>query len=93
MMDSYGMQQELALEISSTFWKTALGTQAPAMGGQEQKEKPAKKPLGTQAPTMAGQEKNEKPSIFARIFAYIIIFVIADCLVVFIVSVLEFLGV
>ena len=44
MMDSYGMQQELALEISSTFWKTALGTQAPAMAGQEQKEKPAKKP-------------------------------------------------
>ena len=44
MMDAYGMQQELALEISSTFWKTALGTQAPAMGGQEKKEKPAKKP-------------------------------------------------
>ena len=44
MMDAYGMQQELALEISSTFWKTALGTQAPAMGGQEKNEKPAKKP-------------------------------------------------
>ena len=44
MMDSYGMQQELALEISSTFWKTALGTQAPAMAGQEKKEKLAKKP-------------------------------------------------
>ena len=44
MTDTYGMQQELALEISSTFWKTALGTQAPAMGGQEKKEKPAKKP-------------------------------------------------
>ena len=44
MMDAYGMQQERALEISSTFWKTALGTQAPAMAGQEQKEKPAKKP-------------------------------------------------
>ena len=44
MTDAYGMQQELALEISSTFWKTALGTQAPAMGGQEQKEKLAKKP-------------------------------------------------
>ena len=44
MTDAYGMQQELALEISSTFWKTALGTQTPAMGGQEQKEKPAKKP-------------------------------------------------
>ena len=44
MTDSYGMQQECALEISSTFWKTALGTQAPAMGGQEKKEKPAKKP-------------------------------------------------
>ena len=44
MMDAYSMQQERALEISSTFWKTALGTQAPAMGGQEQKEKPAKKP-------------------------------------------------
>ena len=62
MMDSYGMQQECALEISSIFWKTALGTQAPAMGGQEQKEKPAKKPLGTQAPAMGGQEKNEKPA-------------------------------
>ena len=62
MMDAYGMQQELALEISSTFWKTALGTQAPAMGGQEQKEKPVIKPLGTQAPTMAGQEKKEKPA-------------------------------
>ncbi len=44
MTDTYGMQQERALEISSTFWKTALGTQAPAMGGQEKKEKPAKKP-------------------------------------------------
>ena len=44
MMDAYGMQQELALEISSTFWKTALGTQAPAMGGQEKKEKPVIKP-------------------------------------------------
>ena len=44
MMDSYGMQQERALEISSTFWKTALGTQAPAMAGQEKNEKPAKKP-------------------------------------------------
>ena len=48
MMDAYGMQQELALEISSTFWKTALGTQAPAMGGQEKKEKPAKKPTEKQ---------------------------------------------
>ena len=62
MTDTYGMQQELALEISSTFWKTALGTQAPAMAGQKKNEKPAKKPLGTQAPTMAGQEKNEKPA-------------------------------
>lgn len=44
MTDTYGMQQELALEISSTFWKTALGTQAPAMAGQEKNEKPAKKP-------------------------------------------------
>ena len=44
MMDAYSMQQERALEISSIFWKTALGTQAPAMGGQEKKEKPAKKP-------------------------------------------------
>ena len=44
MTDAYGMQQELALEISSTFWKTALGTQAPAMAGQEKNEKPAKKP-------------------------------------------------
>ena len=62
MMDAYGMQQELALEISSTFWKTALGTQAPAMGGQEKKEKPVIKPLGTQAPAMGGQEKKEKPA-------------------------------
>ncbi len=62
MTDTYGMRQELALEISSTFWKTALGTQAPAMAGQEKNEKPAKKPLDTQAPTMAGQEKNEKPA-------------------------------
>ena len=44
MMDAYSMQQERALEISSIFWKTALGTQAPAMGGQEKNEKPAKKP-------------------------------------------------
>ena len=44
MMDAYGMQQECALEISSTFWKTALGTQAPAMAGQEKNEKLAKKP-------------------------------------------------
>ena len=44
MTDAYGMQQECALEISSTFWKTALGTQAPAMAGQEKKEKLAKKP-------------------------------------------------
>ena len=44
MTDTYGMQQELALEISSTFWKTALGTQAPAIAGQEKKEKPVKKP-------------------------------------------------
>ena len=49
MMDAYGMQQERALEISSTFWKTALGTQAPAMGGQEEKEKPAKKPAEKQS--------------------------------------------
>ena len=63
MTDTYGMRQELALEISSTFWKTALGTQAPAMSGQEKNEKLAKKPLGTQAPAMGGQEKNEKPVI------------------------------
>ena len=63
MMDFYGMQQECALEISSTFWKTALGTQAPAMAGQEKKEKPVKKPLGTQAPAMGGQEKKEKSVI------------------------------
>ena len=63
MTDTYGMQQELALEISSTFWKTALGTQAPAMAGQEKNEKPAKKPLDTQAPAMGGQEKKEKPVI------------------------------
>ena len=63
MTDTYGMRQELALEISSTFWKTTLGTQAPAMGGQEKTEKLAKKPLGTQAPTMGGQEQKEKPVI------------------------------
>ena len=44
MMDAYSMQQERALEISSIFWKTTLGTQAPAMGGQEKKEKPVIKP-------------------------------------------------
>ena len=44
MMDAYSMQQERALEISSIFWKTALGTQAPTMAGQEKKEKPVKKP-------------------------------------------------
>ena len=63
MTDTYGMRQELAQEISSTFWKTTLGTQAPAMAGQEKTEKPAKKPLGTQAPTMGGQEQKEKPVI------------------------------
>ena len=44
MTDAYSMQQERALEISSIFWKTTLGTQAPAMAGQEKTEKPAKKP-------------------------------------------------
>ena len=63
MTDTYGMRQELALEISSTFWKTTLGTQAPAMAGQEKNEKLAKKPLGTQAPVMGGQEQKEKPVI------------------------------
>ena len=63
MTDTYGMQQELALEISSTFWKTALGTQAPTMAGQEKNEKPAKEPLGTQAPAMGGQEQKEKSVI------------------------------
>ena len=63
MTDTYGMRQELALEISSTFWKTTLGTQAPTMAGQEKNEKLAKKPLGTQAPAMGGQEEKEKPVI------------------------------
>ena len=76
MMDAYGMQQELALEISSTFWKTALGTQAPAMGGQEKKEKPAKKPSEKQ-PARQKRQQNavlasagkhwQGMSIFARI--------------------------
>ena len=44
MTDAYSMQQERALEISSIFWKTALGTQAPAIAGQEKNEKPVKKP-------------------------------------------------
>ena len=76
MTDSYGMQQECALEISSTFWKTALGTQAPAMGGQEKKEKPAKKPSEKQ-PARQKRQQNavlasagkhwQGMSIFARI--------------------------
>ena len=76
MTDAYGMQQELALEISSTFWKTALGTQAPAMGGQEKKEKPAKKPSEKQ-PARQKRQQNavlasagkhwQGMSIFARI--------------------------
>ena len=37
MMDAYGMQQECALEISSTFWKTALGTQARPWVGRRRK--------------------------------------------------------
>ena len=53
MMDAYSMQQERALEISSIFWKTALGTQAPAVGGQEKKEKPVIKP---------SENPSEKPS-------------------------------
>ena len=53
MTDTYGMRQELALEISSTFWKTTLGTQAPAVGGQEEKEKPVIKP---------SERPSEKPS-------------------------------
>ena len=76
MMDAYGMQQELALEISSTFWKTALGTQAPAMGGQEKKEKPVIKPSEKQ-PARQKRQQNavlasagkhwQGMSIFARI--------------------------
>ena len=76
MTDTYGMQQELALEISSTFWKTALGTQAPAMAGQEQKEKPVIKPSEKQ-PARQKRQQNavlasagkhwQGMSIFARI--------------------------
>ena len=76
MTDAYGMQQELALEISSTFWKTALGTQAPAMGGQEKKEKPVIKPSEKQ-PARQKRQQNavlasagkhwQGMSIFARI--------------------------
>ena len=76
MTDSYGMQQECALEISSTFWKTALGTQAPTMAGQEKKEKPVKKPSEKQ-PARQKRQQNavlasagkhwQGMSIFARI--------------------------
>ena len=67
MMDAYSMQQERALEISSIFWKTALGTQAPAMGGQEQKEKPAKKPYEKQP---RGQRIKELLKLFGKMSGF-----------------------
>lgn len=65
MTDTYGMQQELALEISSTFWKTALGTQAPAMGGQEKKEKPAKKPSEKPSEKQPARQKRQQNAVLA----------------------------
>ena len=67
MTDTYGMQQELALEISSTFWKTALGTQAPAMAGQEKNEKPAKKPSEKQP---RGQRIKGLLSLFGKMSGF-----------------------
>ena len=67
MTDAYSMQQERALEISSIFWKTALGTQAPAMGGQEQKEKPAKKPSEKQP---GGQRIKGLLSLFGKMSGF-----------------------
>lgn len=61
------MQQELALEISSTFWKTALGTQAPAMAGQEKNEKPAKKPTEKQP---RGQRLKGLLSLFGKMSGF-----------------------
>ena len=61
MTDTYGMRQELALEISSIFWKTALGTQAPAMAGQEKNEKPAKKPSEKQP----ARQKRQQNAVLA----------------------------
>ena len=66
MMDAYGMQQELALEISSTFWKTALGTQAPAMGGQEKKEKSAsEKPSEMPSEKQPARQKRQQNAVLA----------------------------
>ena len=67
MMDAYGMQQECALEISSTFWKTALGTQAPAMAWQEKNEKPAKKPSEKQP---RGQRIKGLLSLFGKMSGF-----------------------
>ena len=70
MTDTYGMQQELALEISSTFWKTALGTQAPAMGGQEKKEKsasekPSEKPSEMPSEKQPARQKRQQNAVLA----------------------------
>ena len=65
MMDAYGMQQECALEISSTFWKTALGTQAPAMAGQEKNEKPAKKPSEKPSEKQPARQKRQQNAVLA----------------------------
>ena len=65
MTDTYGMQQELALEISSTFWKTALGTQAPAMGGQEKKEKPIIKPSEKPSEKPPAKQKRQQNAVLA----------------------------
>ena len=65
MTDTYGMQQELALEISSTFWKTALGTQAPTMGGQEKNEKPVIKPSEKPAEKQPARQKRQQNAVLA----------------------------
>ena len=70
MMDAYGMQQECALEISSTFWKTALGTQAPAMAGQEKKEKsasekPSEKPSEMPSEKQPARQKRQQNAVLA----------------------------
>ena len=99
MMDAYGMQQECALEISRTFWKTALGTQAPTMAGQEQKERPVIKPSEKQ-PAKQKRQQNavlasagkhwQGMSIFARIIFVIGLYGAVSCAIAL---VLVFLGV
>ena len=103
MTDTYGMQQELALEISSTFWKTALGTQAPTMAGQEQKERPVIKPSEKPSEKQPARQKRQQnavlasagkhwqwKSIFARIMFVIGLYGAVSCAIAL---VLVFLGV